>query len=125
MAIGTIVFAGLSRRDFRFGFTSFGFFTLLADLAIGFFTAFAGAAAFLGAALDIGFDLTTTAFLAGALALLVGAAFFTGALAATLLFAGAAAFLARGLDLLAAEIFFTGFALFLILLLGIGLRSLT
>jgi hypothetical protein len=36
----------------------------LADLAIGFFTAFAGAA-FLGATLDAGFDLTATAFLAG------------------------------------------------------------
>ena len=79
----------------------------------------------MGAAFAAGFDFTATAFLAGALALLVGAAFFTGAFAATLPFAGAAVFLARGLDLLAAEVFFTGFALFLILLLGIGLRSLT
>jgi hypothetical protein len=52
------------------------------------------------------------------------AAFFTGALEAALLFAGATVFLASGLDLLAG-VFFTGFALFLILLLGIGLRSLT
>jgi hypothetical protein len=52
-------------------------------------------------------------------------AFFAGALEATLPLTGAAVFLARGLDLLAAEVFFTGFALFLILLLGIGLRSLT
>jgi hypothetical protein len=33
--------------------------------------------------------------------------------------------LASGLALLATAVFFTGFALFLILLLGIGLRSLT
>jgi hypothetical protein len=109
---GFVVFAFLA--DFAIG---------LADLAIGFFTAFAGAA-FLGAALDAGFDLSATAFLAGALALVVVEAFFTGAFAATLLFAGAAVFLARGLDLLA-DVFFTGFALFLMLLLGIGLRSLT
>ena len=76
-------------------------------------------------AFDAGFDLSATVFLAGALALLVGAAFFTGALEATLPWVGAATFFARGLDLLAAEVFFTGFALFLILLLGIGLRSLT
>ena len=90
----------------------------LADLAIGFFTAFAGAA------FAAGFDLSATAFLAGALALTGAAAFFTGAFVATLLLAGAAVFLARGLDLLAG-VFFTGFALFLIVLLGIGLRSLT
>jgi hypothetical protein len=103
---------------FAAGFFATGF----ADLAIGFFTAFAGAAAFLDAAFAAGFDLTTAAFLAGAL---VGAAaFFTGAFAATLLLAGAAVFLASGLDLLAG-VFFTGFALFLIVLLGIGLRSLT
>jgi hypothetical protein len=99
------------------------FATGFADLVIGFFTAFAGAA-FLGAALDAGFDLTATVFLAGALALAGVATFFTAAFAATLLFAGAADFLARGLDLLAG-VFFTGFALFLIVLLGIGLRSLT
>jgi hypothetical protein len=79
----------------------------------------------LGAALDAGFGFTAAAFLAGALALLVGAAFFTGALEATLPLTGAATFFARGLDLLATAVFFTGFALFLILLLGIGLRSLT
>jgi hypothetical protein len=119
--------AGTFVAGFAFAFAAgFVVFALgLADLAIGFFAAFTGAATFLGTALDTGFDLTATAFLAGALALLVGAAFFTGAFAVTLLFAGAAVFLASGLDLLAAEVFFTGFALFLILLLGIGLRSLT
>jgi hypothetical protein len=94
----------------------------LADLAIGFFTAFAGATAFLGAAFDAGLDLRTTAFLVGILA--VVATFFAGALEVNLLLAGATDFFARGLDLLAAGVFFTGFALFLILLLGIGLRSL-
>jgi hypothetical protein len=114
---------------FATGFAAFfatGFVGLaigLADLAIGFFTPFAGAA-FLGAALDVGFDLSAAAFLTGALALAGAAAFFIGAFAATLLFAGAAVFLASGFDLLA-EVFFTGFALFLIVLLGIGLRSLT
>jgi hypothetical protein len=78
----------------------------------------------LGAALDTGFDLSANAFLAGALALTGAAAFFSGAFATTLLFAGAAVFLVSGLDLLTG-VFFTGFALFLILLLGIGLRSLT
>ena len=117
-------------RTFATGFAAFfatGFADLaigLADLATGFFTAFAGAAAFLGAALDAGFDFTATAFLAGALAFAGVAAFFAGAFAATLLFAGAVVFLASGLDLLAG-VFFTGFALFLIVLLGIGLRSLT
>jgi len=95
----------------------------LADLAIGFFAAFAGAAAFLGAAFDAGLDFRTTAFLAGILA--VVATFFAGAFEVSLLLAGATVFFARGLGLLATEVFFTGFALFLILLLGIGLRSLT
>jgi hypothetical protein len=111
---GFVVFVFLA--DFAIG---------LADLAIGFFAAFAGAVAFLGATLDAGLDFRGAAFLAGTLALLVALAFFTGALEATLPLTGAAVFLARGLDLLAAEVFFTGFALFLILLLGIGLRSLT
>jgi hypothetical protein len=137
-AAGLTAFAGFTglagfltafAGTFAAGFPTFfatGFADLatdLVDLAIGFFTAFAGAA-FLGAALDVGFDLTATAFLDGALALAGAAAFFTGAFAAPLLFAGAAVFFASGLDLLT-EVFFTGFALFLIVLLGIGLRSLT